>query len=152
VRDEEVVLIILTLMIFGGLFILWMAMTNRRAVREMEHRERIAMIQRGLMPAPESDPMTFEAQFAPVGSPRNERWRAAGVIIIGLGLALMLLLTFTTREPELGIGVGGAFVALGATFVVNGALRRSERLPYYPPPNPGMYRPPRPPDSGNTAP
>ena len=27
-------------------------MSNRRAVREMEHRERLAMIQRGLVPAP----------------------------------------------------------------------------------------------------
>jgi Domain of unknown function (DUF6249) len=144
VREQEVVLIILTLMIFGGLFILWMAMTNRRALREMEHRERIAMIQRGLMPAPESDPMAFEAQFAPSTGP-SERWRAAGVIIIGLGLALMFLLTFTTREPELGIGVGGAFVALGATFVVNAAMRRAARPPYYPT-NPGVYRSQRPPD------
>jgi hypothetical protein len=145
VRDEEVVMIILTVMIFGGLFILYMAMSNRRALREMEHRERIAMIQRGLMPAPEADPMAFEAQFAPVSNGRPERWRGAGVITIGLGLALMMLLTFTTREPELGIGVGGAFVALGATFVVNAAFKRADR-PYYPPPNAGAYRQQRPPE------
>jgi hypothetical protein len=150
VQEEEIVLIILTLMIFGGLGVLWMAMSNRRAVREMEHRERLAMIQHGLMPAPETDPLAFETQFAPPSTSRPERWRAAGVVIIGLGLALMMLLTFTTREPELGIGVGGAFVVLGATFVVNSSLRRADRGFYYPPQN-GMYRSPRPPRPPNNA-
>lgn len=148
-QEEEVVLIILTLMIFGGLGILWMAMTNRRAVREMEHRERLAMIQRGLVPAPETDPLAFETQFTPPSTSKPERWRAAGVVIIGLGLALMMLLTFTTREPELGIGVGGAFVVLGATFVVNASLRRADRGFYYPPPQNAGYRPPRPPQPPN---
>jgi hypothetical protein len=152
VEEQEVVLIILTMMIFGGLGILWMAMTNRRAVREMEHRERLALIQRGLVPAPESDPLAFETQFAPASAAKPERWRAAGVVIIGFGLALMMLLTFTTREPELGIGIGGAFVVLGATFVVNASLRRADRGYYYPPPQNGQYRPPRPPGPPNVGP
>ncbi len=148
-QEQEAVLIILTLMIFGGLGILWMAMTNRRAVREMEHRERLALIQRGLVPAPETDPLAFDTHFAPASSAKPERWRAAGVVIIGLGLAMMMLLTFTTREPELGIGVGGAFVVLGATFVVNASLRRADRSYYYPPPQSGPYRrPPEPPNVG----
>jgi len=152
VHEGEVVLIILSLMIVSGMGILWMAMSNRRAVREMEHRERLAMIQRGIVPAPETDPLAFDAQFAPPPPQKHERWRAAGVVIIGLGLAMMMLLTFTTREPELGIGVGGAFVVLGATFVVNASLRRADRNAYYYPPQNGAYRPPRPPQPPNVAP
>jgi len=151
VQEQEVVLLILTMMIFGGLGVLWMAMSNRRAVREMEHRERLAMIQRGIVPAPESDPLAFETQFTPPPAPKYERWRGAGVVIIGLGLAMMMLLTFTTREPELGIGVGGAFVVLGATFVVNASLRRADRSHYYQQQN-GVYRQPRPPQPPNVAP
>ena len=58
--EEEVVLTSITIVVFASLGVLWMAMANRRAVREMEHRERLAMIQRGLLPAPESDPLGFE--------------------------------------------------------------------------------------------
>ena len=149
-QEEEAVVIVVTMIILGGMAVLYMAMSNRRALREMEHRERLAMIQRGLVPSPEMDPLAFETQFAPPSTSRPERWRAAGVVIIGLGLALMMLLTFTTREPELGIGVGGAFVVLGATFVVNSSLRRADRGFYYPPQN-GMYRSPRPPRPPNNA-
>ena len=31
----------------------------------MEHRERLAMIQRGLVPAPETDPLGFESAVEP---------------------------------------------------------------------------------------
>lgn len=118
-QDVEVVLIVMTLMIFSGIGVLYMAMSNRRAWREMEHRERLAMIQRGIVPAPETDPLEFEAAVLPYqrSSARSERWRSAGIITIGFGFALMMLLTFTAGEPAVGIGVGGAFAVLGATLL-----------------------------------
>jgi hypothetical protein len=146
--SEDVALIViavLTLMIFGGLAVLWMAMSNRRALREMEHRERLAMIQRGLMPAPEADPLGFEAAMAGTlegGNPRSEKWRTAGITFVGLGLGLMLLLSFAAGEPGVGIGVGGAFAILGGALIVNSAqvTRSSSRyrshLPSSPPPPP----------------
>jgi hypothetical protein len=100
---------------------LYLAMTNRRALREMEHRERLAMIQRGLIPSPETDPLAFEAATAgSYDGRRSERWRSAGITIIGFGLALMMLLSFTAGEPGVGIGVGGAFAVLGFTLLLNG--------------------------------
>ena len=119
---EELIVILLIAMIFAGILVLWIAVTNKRALREMEHRERLAMIQRGLMPAPETDPLGFEAATttATETSSPSQRWRSAGIIIIGLGLALMMLLTFTVGEPGVGIGVGGAFAILGAAVLLNG--------------------------------
>ena len=132
-------LISVTLLIFTGLGVLYMAMSNRRALREMEHRERLAMIQRGLVPSPEVDPLGFETAadftFETRISARSARWRSAGVMVIGLGLALMMLLSFTAEEPSVGVGVGGAFAVLGATLFFNGLqMSRGDivRRPFYP--------------------
>jgi hypothetical protein len=146
-QEEELVLVIVTMMIFGGIVILWMAISNRRAVREMEHRERLAMIQRGLIPAPEADPVAFEmATMGPeLGSRRSERWRSAGITFIGLGFALMMLLSFTAGEPGVGIGVGGAFAVLGATLLFNSSHIASSDLRRYRPPVQPQYRPAAPP-------
>ena len=146
-NEEEVVVILITVVVFASLAVLWMAMVNRRAVREMEHRERLAMIQRGLLPAPESDPLGFEEgieAFTGAGL-KSERWRTAGTLTVGLGVALMILLTFSAGEFAVGFGVGGAFVALGAAILFNGLhLGRSQRptRSYSRRPIPGSPTPP----------
>ena len=120
----------MSIVVFAALGVLWMAMTSRRAVREMEHRERLAMIQRGLVPAPETDPLGFESAVAPFegDSLRSERWRTAGTLTIGLGLAFAVLLTFTADASNVGLGIGGAFIILGAAILLNGfQLGRSRR-------------------------
>jgi hypothetical protein len=133
--EAVVVLLSVTLMVVAGLGVLWIAVTNRRATREMEHRERLAMIQRGLIPAPEADPLGFEAATMTALAPpshRSERWRTAGVLCIGLGLALMMMLVFTAHEIGNGIGIGGAFVVLGGTLVVNASqIAKSETRRHY---------------------
>jgi hypothetical protein len=123
VSEEQVMLVIFSLMILAGVAVLWMAMSNRQALREMEHRERIALIQAGIVPAPEADPLAFETQFqqaAPADS-RKDRWRTAGTLTIGLGMALLVLLTFS-GEMDMGFAVGGAFIVLGGSFLLNGSL------------------------------
>lgn len=144
VTEESVMVIIFSLMIFAGVAVLWIAMSNRRAVREMEHRERLAMIQSGVMPAPEADPLAFEAHMessSPAMS-RQDRWRTAGTLTIGFGMALLMLLWFSGVE-DIAIGVGGAFAVLGASFLLNGLLMSPEskaprpliRRPQAPPPD-----------------
>jgi hypothetical protein len=135
VSEQEVVLTIMTVIVFAALAVLWMAMNSRRAVREMEHRERLAMIQRGLVPAPESDPLGFETAVGAFndGSLKNERWRTAGTLTIGLGLALMILLTFSADQFAVGFGVGGAFAALGAAILINSLQRGRSSRPSGPP-------------------
>jgi hypothetical protein len=125
VSEEQVMVSVFSLMIFAGVAVLWLAMSNRRALREMEHRERIALIQAGIVPAPEADPLGFETQFEPSSSlSRKDRWRTAGTLTVGLGMALLVLLSFTGNS-DIGFAVGGAFVVLGLSFLLNGTLLSS---------------------------
>ena len=138
--ESEFVATVFGLMIFAGVAVLWMAMQNRRMLREFEHRERLAMIDRGLIPAPERDPAAFESRTGLGGQPERSgatRSRSAGIIMIGFGLALMMLIAFAAREPEVGIGIGGAFALLGAAFIFNAsALNRRDSM--QPPPLPPL--------------
>jgi hypothetical protein len=123
----------MTLLIFAGVAVLWMAMNSRRRFREMEHRERLAMIDRGLLPPPEIDPGRFERQAGlrqpePQGAARS---RSIGVVMIGLGLAFMVLITFAAEAPGVGVGIGGAFAILGAAFLFNSVLM-TRQDPYAP--------------------
>jgi hypothetical protein len=147
--EAEATVLMMTLLILAGVAVLGMAMHSRRRIRELEHRERLAMIERGLLPAPELDPATFErrsgtALSAPM-PPASSRFRSIGVITTGLGLGLMVLITFAADAPDLGLGLGGAIALLGAAFIVNAMLSgRPEAPPPYsyrserrdPPPDP----------------
>ena len=128
--EELIIVIISSLGILSGVAVIWMAMQSRRQIREMEHRERLAMIERGLVPAPEVDPAAFERRFASTRaaeSPGAIRARSSGVIMIALGLAFMFMLSFAAGVPGVGIGIGGAFALVGAGFFVNSMLMsRSE--------------------------
>ena len=78
--EETIVVAMGSLGILAGVAVIWMAMQSRRQIREMEHRERLAMIERGLVPAPEVDPAAFDRRFAGhqlAGSPGAVRARSA---------------------------------------------------------------------------
>jgi len=126
VEAEEIIVIILSsLGIMAGVAVIWMAMQSRRQIREMEHRERLAMIERGLLPAPELDPAGFERRLTglrPAPPPGAVRARSSGVIMISLGLAFMFMLAFAAGAPGVGVGIGGAFALVGAGFFVNSLL------------------------------
>jgi hypothetical protein len=138
VEGSLFVVVVFTVIVFAALFVLFMAMQSRRHIREMEHRERLAMIERGLMPPPELDPGGFDAAIAAPGTPENRtalRWRTAGVMMMGMGLAFMFLMSFSANDSSAGIGVGGAFALIGAAFFVNAMLSRNSesRMPVRPP-------------------
>jgi hypothetical protein len=124
----------MSVLILAGVAVLWMAMQNRRLMREMEHRERLAMIERGLIPSPEIDPAGFERRTGLTDQPESRaaaRSRSAGVIMIGFGLGLMMLISFAAEVPNVGVGIGGAFALLGAAFLFNSMLM-GRRDPYAP--------------------
>ncbi len=112
------------------------AMTRAR-VRELEIRERIALIERGLVPAPEADPKGFEnamnrygqvaAAVAPLLSDRAARHRRAGITLVGLGLGLMVLISVAGDEPSAGLGVGGFVAILGLAFFINSLFEARQR-------------------------
>ena len=83
--DNGIVLFLL-MSIVAGVVLMVAAMNNRRKIREMEHRERLAMIERGAVPPPETNPAAFEAAvgFADdsnVSADTSDRYRTAGVLM-----------------------------------------------------------------------
>jgi len=110
-----------------AVFVLVIVRTLVRArVRELEIRERIAMIERGLVPAPEVDPRgfdramnRFERREYRYGSSRHRR---AGVTLMGVGFGLIVLIAFTANEMSVAIGVGGFLVVLGIAFLINSLI------------------------------
>jgi len=136
VAEELIVVVVMGIIILAALAVMWMSMNSRRQIREMEHRERLAMIERGLMPPPEVDPAGFEQRLGRTPETAGTiRFRSAGIILIGLGAAFTMLLTFTAGEVGIGLGIGLAFGALGAAFLANAAmLNRPQESRSAPPP------------------
>jgi hypothetical protein len=94
----------------------------RARVRELEVRERIAMIERGLVPPPEVDPRGFDRVMDRYERHRYRapgRYRRAGVIIMSVGFGLMLLIGVAGGAVNEGIGVGGFLVIMGLAFFIN---------------------------------
>jgi hypothetical protein len=113
--------------VIGGFCLIAYAFTTRQRLRELAMRERIALIERGLVPPPEVDPARFERLVSPARRPvtaKAQRYRSAGVMLMGLGAALLILLVFAADVPGVGVGVGGGLAALGAAVFVNGVLLR----------------------------
>ena len=102
----------------------------------MAHRERLAMIEKGLVPPPEVSDVEkalgpdLERTLAEGRRPPGDRFRSMGVITIGVGLALMLMISLSGESPESGVGIGGAVAVLGAAMVVNAYLDRSRSTAY----------------------
>jgi hypothetical protein len=122
-------------------------------VREMEVRERIAMIERGLVPPPEKDPQGFDRAMNRYDRLRDQyddgdwyprrrataRFRTAGVTLMGVGFGLMLMIGVAGGAIEAGIGVGGFLVVIGLAFFVNSWLTRDDVSRRPPSSSPSSY-------------
>jgi hypothetical protein len=108
----------------GGIMVAIVSTIAKGRVRELEIRERIAMIERGMVPPPEADPAGFERSLRSVEGMQyrhsGARHRSAGIIVMSIGFGLMLLISFSSGEVGAGIGVGGFLVILGfGLFIVS---------------------------------
>lgn len=120
--------------IIGGITYSIINSNNRRRIRELEIRERIAMIEKGLVPSPEVNPQGFERAMGAGSSAwwdderawRPGRSRRAGVTLIGVGLGLMFMLTMIV-EPRIGLGVGGFLVIFGAALFISSIFEGGDR-------------------------
>lgn len=119
--------------IVGGIFAGIVATITRARVRELEIRERIAMIERGMVPPPETDPDAFDRRMHSVDRLQRghvaPRHRSAGVILIAIGFGMMVLLGYAGGVPREGIGIGGFLVILGVGFFINSLFARNPVLP-----------------------
>ena len=137
--DNGIVLFLL-FTIVAGVVLMVAAMNNRRKMREMEHRERLAMIERGVAPSPETDPAGFEAATGFADGPKDDadvsqRYRTAGVLLMGFGLGLIFVIGVAAGAPAVGLGIGGAWISLGAASLLNYWLI-SRRKPRWTAPSP----------------
>ncbi len=132
--------------ILGGVVIVVISMMSRARLRELEIKERIAMIERGMVPAPESDPRGFDRAITrleqvqrvrQLQSNAGSRHRRAGITLMGVGLGMMVLITFSGESPSTGVGVGGFLVVLGLAFFINAWFEgREAQMAAVPPPTP----------------
>jgi hypothetical protein len=124
--------------IAGGIIAGIVHTVTRARVRELEIRERIAMIERGMVPPPETDPEGFDRRMEAVNrvQTRSERGhiaprhRSAGVILMSIGVGMYVLISFAGGLNREALGVGGFIAILGLGFFVNSLFFR-----YQPPPS-----------------
>lgn len=122
--ERIMVMAVFTAFLLSGMALIAVMLRGRQRLRELTIRERIALIEKGLVPSPETDPVRFEA-FVSRGRPVNRtaaRYRSAGVFIMGFGGAVFMLLFFTARNPAVGFGIGGGIAVIGAAAFINGML------------------------------
>jgi hypothetical protein len=122
--ERVMIMAVFAASVLGGMGLIAVMLRGRQRLRELAIRERIALIEKGLVPSPEADPARFE-RLVGVRGPGNRRaarYRSAGVFIIGWGAAIFLLLFFAAGVPAVAFGVGGGIVILGAAAFVNGVL------------------------------
>jgi Flp pilus assembly protein TadB len=139
--------------IAGGIMVAIVSTITKGRVRELEIRERIAMIERGMIPPPEADPAGFERSLRSVEGihyrQSGARHRSAGIIVMSIGFGLMLLISFSSGAVGAGIGVGGFLVILGLGLFVVSLFS----TPTMAPPPVGLdRRPPPGPGNGPTGP
>jgi hypothetical protein len=127
-------------LILAGVLTIIFGMRHRAKVLEMVHRERLAMIERGLVPPTELPTSPYDQYTQRDRAKRSNRMLSVGIVIVGLGLAIAMLIGFASREPDIAAGVGGAIAVLGAAFIVT-ALVVHRSLPDVPAP---QSRPPSP--------
>ena len=112
-RDIALLAVMLpTMIIIGGVVVMVWGIRHATRQAELQHEERMAMIERGMAPSEVVD--------------RGERVRRAhgfkmsfGILLCGLGLGLLMLITFAVGEPGIGFGIGGAIAAVGLAFIVS---------------------------------
>src|SRR5262245_11511530 len=127
-RPELLAVMIMVVMI--GSFWAFMIVNSlaKSRVRELEIRERIAMIEKGMVPPPEVDPRGFDRAMARYErrNPGVYRHRRAGITLVGVGLGLMVMIAFAGEAPQKAVGVGGFIVLLGLAFLVNSLLEQPQ--------------------------
>jgi hypothetical protein len=138
--------------IVGGIVYAIVKEQGSARVREMQVRERIAMIEKGLIPPPEKDPRGFERAMSAVDReerrdsygersyrsrrrPRAARHRSSGITLMGIGFGLMFMIGVAVGDPPRGIGIGGFVVLFGFALLVNSLFERREERADGTPPN-----------------
>jgi hypothetical protein len=137
----------------AGVFIIVRGLGHRAQTLEMAHRERMAMIEKGMVPSPETNPghpawsagSGPHVKLGPVlhDIQSSQRSLTLGIVIVAIGLGFMSVIGVAAQAPDQALGLGGAIVVVGIAFIVIGQVKRSTGQPFQAPPPPlPMVRPP----------
>jgi hypothetical protein len=102
------------LIIVGGVVVMVWGIRHATRQAELEHEERMAMIERGITP---SDTRPSEHRRRSHGFKMS-----LGILLCGLGMGLLMLITFAAGSPGTGFGIGGAIAMVGLAFIVSAML------------------------------
>ena len=127
-QGEDLFVFVFVVGMIAGVIVILMAMRQRSQQLEMQHRERMAMIERGQVP---TEPANLTDRLISAGSrPRvvGARYMSLGITVVAIGLGLMTIVSVAGGSPDAGVGVGGAIIILGLAFIANSLVSRN-----YPP-------------------
>lgn len=102
--------------------------------REFEHRERLAMIEKGIAPAAAQAKAEAEgvlpthAEAWPSVENRGARARRAGVIVMAVGIGAAYMIWMTSHQTDDAMGIGGFLVILGAAIFLTSFFGRRAGL------------------------
>jgi hypothetical protein len=132
VRDYDFLIPVVAILAWAAIMISRVHTRSRQ--REFAHRERMAMIERGLVPPPDKDPEAFERLMRWQNDPerrgrhRRAELRFAGVLMLCIGTGLGLLISLASDDGDtnrVAIGVGGLVGMIGIAFLINSVLEPS---------------------------
>lgn len=112
-------LVVPGLLIVAGAAVMVATIFRNGKLAEHRHRERMAMIERGLTP-----PEPVESREAPRRAVRVRM--TMGIVLCGFGAALFMLIGFAAGELGVATGVGGGFVMIGLAFIASAVVARDE--------------------------
>jgi hypothetical protein len=108
----------------GGVTIIVLGLRSQAHRNELRHQERMAMIERGIVPPPEmggwapppaGGGVTFRDQRV---AKTSRSQMTFGIVLIGAGFAFMAVIGIAAGTPSVAIGIGGAVVIFGAALIV----------------------------------
>ena len=118
IGPEVVAIFIPIIAVLGGVAIAIAAVVTAGKKKELEHRERIAALEKGL-PLPEAPP-------EPIKRPAFAGRRAAGLVIFGFGIALTIGISVAETFQE---GVWGLlFIFVGIGLLIAAFLDKREYM------------------------
>lgn len=135
-NPDDLFFALIPLVVIVGLFVLaGLAILRSTRLRELKHKEWMALVEKGIVPPPEMTPPAaaggglkpdalggLEGTAPTARSAAAERFRSAGVVFVGLGAAIALIIGVAASAAQVGIGIGGAVAVVGAALFVNGTL------------------------------
>lgn len=116
-----VLVLIPALIVTGGVLIIMWGIRHATRLAELQHQERLAMIERGMTPPDDAGRDRLQRSYGFKMS--------FGIMLSGLGLGLAMLIAFAGGAIDIGVGVGGAVLMVGLAFVVSAVVTERQGPP-----------------------